>query len=109
LTRRILCRECGHGWDVHPTDWQIGIRNRRLLVELGTVPAGLGVQVQAITETPDGAIHIHKSPKELATVIKCDLCGKEMPQGERAWAVTTWNIHREDEPGSWETKYGKIL
>lgn len=106
MTRRILCKDCGRGWwDLSSEDRYLGIDCRRLLVELGPVPAGLGVQIT--TMEPDGTIH--KSPKELATVIKCDSCGNEIPQGEKAWAVTTWNTHREGQPDSWEDDYGIII
>jgi len=103
MTRRILCKKCGGGWALHPEDLAMGIHARRLLLEIGPVPAHHGIMV--ISETPTGlAFKVH----EAMSSIRCDLCGDPIGQGNSAWAITTWNTNREPEPRTWETEYGEV-
>lgn len=99
MTRRILCKECGHGWDLHSEDRARGVQMRANWITLGAVPAGHGMTIIA-----EGGLPV----REALSSIHCDLCNNKLPAGERAIAVTTWRSEREPEPDSWEDQFGKV-
>lgn len=92
MKREILCPKCGRGYQLHPLDVRDGYQMRRVVIRIRT-PADHGFTVNGDFSPMR---HIH-----------CDHCDCEMAEHDTGIAVTTWNSHKEGEPGNWEGKYAQ--
>lgn len=76
---------------MHPEDAAMGFKRRRYEIR-AKKPA-------------DHAIIINGFKQPQMASLFCDACGRAIPDGEMAVAVTMWRDDQEGEPGMWEHDY----
>lgn len=90
MSRRIHCEQCGP-MPLHSEDVEAGWQQRT---------------VTLIVKKP--AVHqvkVNDEPIDLVSIL-CDSCGKPIPNGTRAVAITSW---RGVPISNWESEYGQVI
>lgn len=96
MIRYIACCDCEAKAKAppHPEDLLMGWKKRTILIAHSKVPADHHIEIT----TPSERI-IEHVPK-----LRCDYCDKDIPDGDKVWAVTQWRSP-EMEPGDWEEEF----